>query len=574
MKLNRNILVFFICAIVLVVQPVHSQIFFEEQANALGINISGGSTVRLGGVSFFDYDNDGWDDLTFGTKDVDPVRFFKNNNGTFVEETFNININGHSKQVIWVDYDNDGDNDLFVARLDANNKLFQNDGNFNFTDVTASAGFSNAALISYGASFGDYDNDGFLDVFISNKDDDGIIPNQLYHNNGDGTFTDVSVAAGISTVGHLSFCSAFFDYDKDGYLDIYISNDRMNNPNIMYHNNGDGTFTDTSAATGTNIIANAMSTTIGDYNYDGWLDIYVTNTSEGNFLLKNNGDGTFTDMANYTGTLFHSIGWGAIFLDADNDMDLDMYVSGMINNPNIGVLTSAFYESVPGYIFQIPSNAGFANDNYRSFANAIGDVDNNGYPDFIVMNESPDNHTLWQNSGGTNNWLKVKLEGVISNKNGIGSWIEIMANGQVMYRYTLCGEGFLSQNSASEFFGLGTATTIDYIKVNWLSGVEDMYYNVNPNQTLTLVEGETLSTNEFSQANFHLTPNPTTGTIQVFNVTQPTKTVVYDVAGRLIDEMTLTSVNHTISLKAQAKGMYFVALEQGGRKVVKKVVLQ
>ena len=165
----------------------------------------------------------------------------------------------------------------------------------------------------------------------------------------------------------------------------------------------------------------------------------------------------------------------------------------MINNPNINLLTAAFYECQNDQTYQLSTTSGFDTDIYKSFANAIGDIDNDGYQDFVVANEAPDNHSLWKNQGGTNNWLKVKLNGVQSNRNGIGSWIEVSVNGELMYRYTICGEGFLGQNSAYELFGVGTATTIDYVKVNWLSGVEDVITNVTPNQVLEIQEGETLS---------------------------------------------------------------------------------
>ncbi|NRA93555.1 MAG: VCBS repeat-containing protein, partial [Psychroserpens sp.] len=374
---------------------------FSNDAIALGLVNNTASGNKLGGVSFYDYDQDGWDDITLACKGDQPVRFFKNNSGTLVEEFYGLNITGHSKQVIWVDYDNDGDNDLFVTRLDGINLLYQNDGSYNFTDVTTAAGFSGFNILStYGATFGDIDNDGFLDVFLSNKDVSGTIPNKLYHNNGDGTFTDISIISGISPDGHLTFCASFFDFDKDGFQDIYMSNDRFNNKNILYKNNGDNTFTDVSLVSGSDIAANAMSTTIDDFDYDGWLDIYITNTVEGNHLLKNNGDGTFTDIAIPAGLSFNSIGWGANFFDADNDMDLDLYVSSMINNPNINLLTAAFYECQNDQTYQLSTTSGFDTDIYKSFANAIGDIDNDGYQDFVVANEAPDNHSLWKNQGG------------------------------------------------------------------------------------------------------------------------------------------------------------------------------
>ena len=159
----------------------------------------------------------------------------------------------------------------------------------NFTDITVSSGITTETMKSWGGAWGDYNNDGYLDLFLSNRD---IVnrdyPNLLYKNNGDNTFTDVSNLVGISNVNHISFCASFFDFNNDGWQDIYIINDRYNTSNIMYKNNGNGTFTDVSAASGTNISIDAMSSAIGDYNNDGWLDIYVTNTTLGNYFLKNN----------------------------------------------------------------------------------------------------------------------------------------------------------------------------------------------------------------------------------------------------------------------------------------------
>lgn len=554
---------------------VQAQILFEEKAVELGINITGSFSTQLGGVSFYDYDNDGWDDLTFACKENFSVRFFKNNSGTFVEETFNITVPGHSKQVLWVDYDNDGDNDLFVARLDAANKLYNNDGNFNFTDVSGIAGIPNTILYTYGASFGDYDNDGDLDLFLSNKDDNKIIPNQLYKNNGDGTFTDVSLIAGISSVGHLSFCSAFFDYDNDGFLDIYISNDRFVNTNILYKNNGNGTFTDVSTSSGAGVAANAMSTTIDDYNYDGFLDIYVTNTTEGNHLLKNNGDGTFTDLATTTGTIFNSIGWGANFFDADNDTDLDLYVCSMINDTASGLMTSGFYQCDTGYSYTVPTTAGFTNDAFTSFSNAIGDINNDGYQDFVVANQAPENHTLWRNAGGTNNWLKVKLEGTSSNKAGIGARIKATVNGQAMYRYILCGEAFLGQNSATEIFGLGTEATIDMLEIFWPSGLVDTLTNVTANQVLNVVEGSTLSINEENADKFSVFPNPASDYIMISTtISTPYTVTVFDNLGKEVFVQKEQNGQAKLDISSLASGLFFLEIRTATTKTVQKVVIQ
>tara|TARA_R110000787_G_scaffold167495_5_gene280437 strand:- start:4874 stop:6577 length:1704 start_codon:yes stop_codon:yes gene_type:complete len=536
-----------------------AQVEFEDVSSLLGINITGPNNTKLGGVSFYDFDNDGWDDLTFACKGDFPVRFFKNIDGSYVEQDFSLNILGHSKQVIWVDYDNDGDNDLFVTKLDGANKLYQNNGSFSFTDVTISAGFTNDVLITYGVTFGDYNSDGYLDLFLSNKDDDKIIPNMLYKNNGNGTFTDVSASAGISSVGHLSFCAVFFDYNNDGHQDIYISNDRYAQNNILYKNNGNETFTDVSASSGAGIFANAMTTTIADYNSDGWFDIYVTNTSQGNFLLKNEGDGTFIDVATTTGTEFNSVGWGAVFLDVENDMDLDLYVSSMISDTSSGLLTSGFYICDENTEYTIPSNVGFDDDEYKSFGSAMGDFNNDGKPDFVVTNEAPDNHSLWRNKSVTsNNWIKIKLEGTVSNKNGIGNRIEIFSNGISQYRYTICGEGFLGQNSNYEFIGLSDATNIDYIKVTWnKTGIVETINNIQPNQSITIQEGNgVLSTYNEELTNFSIYPNPSENGIFKFTSGDAGAYFieVFDISGRMV--ISKTQIENTINLSSLSKGIY------------------
>lgn len=570
-ELFKRLILFSSCLFSL---SVCSQAFFQNNAIPLGLINNTATGNNLGGVSFFDYDNDGWDDVTIACKGSDPVRFFRNNGGQLVEEFYGITITGHSKQVIWVDYDNDNDNDLFVTRLDGNNLLYQNDGNLNFTNVTVAAGFSNfIVLYTYGATFGDIDNDGDLDLFLSNKDVSGTIPNKLYRNNGDGTFSDISFAAGISLTGHSTFCASFFDYDNDGFQDIYMSNDRFANTNILYKNNGNSTFTDVSAISGANIAANAMSTTIVDFNYDGWLDIYITNTIEGNHLLKNNGDGTFDDMAIASGLSFNSIGWGANFFDADNDTDLDLYISSMVDNPDSGLLMTAFYECQDNLTYTLSTTSGFDNDEFKSFSNAIGDIDNDGFQDFVVANQAPDNHSLWHNQNDTNNWLKVKLEGVQSNKNGIGSWIEVSANNKVMYRYSLCGEAFLGQNSATEIFGIGDATMVDYVKVSWLSGIEDVLTNISPNQTMFIQEGSTLSALEFDTNTITISPNPTNGVLKIKGLNQPTEIKIFDFLGRLVYLKQLSSKDYAIDLSQNSKGIYMLQFTSETSKLTKKIIL-
>ncbi|OUR95096.1 hypothetical protein A9Q87_00710 [Flavobacteriales bacterium 34_180_T64] len=552
---------------------VISQITFKDQASIFGIAESCGSTFLGNGVSFYDFDQDGWDDITLNSQDGDDLRFFKNINGNFVEQFLNIaSVNHQTKQVNWVDIDNDGDKDLFVTSDTDGNKLFENTGNLVFQDITSSSGMNTANTFSYGASWGDYNNDGYLDVFISNRS--LTIPNILYKNNGNNTFTNENSLAGISTAGHMSFCSAFLDINNDGWQDIYVSNDKNTYKNLLYKNNGDGTFTDISMSSGTDVGIDAMSVTVGDFNNDSWQDIYVTNGVLGNVFFRNNGNETFTDIAGPTGTIFNSVGWGATFLDADNDMDLDLYVSSEFDQSITNFLNAAFYINNNNGTFTL-NNTSFPNDNRRSFSNALGDINNDGFGDLIVSNNNFENIFLWENiTSNTNNWLKVNLNGVQSNSDGIGSVIEISINGDKQYRYTHCGEGYLAQNSGTEFFGLGSNSTVDYVKVKWLSGIEDTFYNVSSNQTLNVEEGSaTLEIVDYNKdEKISVFPNPVLSTLTVKTESIIEKIVVSNILGEEVLRISPKSLNSSVDLNHLTTGIYIVNIELENTSRVMKII--
>lgn len=566
----------YLSLLVLLISTTHtfSQINFSDSTTTSGVNATCGTTFLGMGVSFCDFNGDGWDDITFATEAGLEIQFYKNIGGSFVIENLTVpGTNHQTKQINWVDFDNDGDKDLFVTSDVEGNKLFENDGSLNFTDITTMAGLPTTNLYTYGASWGDYDKDGYLDVFISNRDPNKIIPNYLYKNNGDGTFQDVSVTAGLITIGTLSFCAAFFDYNNDGWQDIYVSKDKISETNVLYRNDGDGTFTEMGEASGTNVAIDAMSTTIGDYNSDGWFDIYVTNGPDGNVFFKNNGDGTFSDIAPASGTLFNSVGWGAVFLDAENDTDLDLYVSGALDGSG-PFASAAFYEQVGLDSFSEPS-AGFSGDTSASYSNAIGDIDNDGFADIVVNNSEDDPAFLWKNNTiSSNNWLKVKLQGTTSNRDGIGSTIEIGIGGNKQYRYTLSGEGYLSQNSETEFFGVGTATTIDYVKVTWLSGIQDIMTNINANQSITVVEGVGILSTEDATftADYNFYPNPTS---EILNISSNTNFKVIAIKNMLGQNVLTYNSKETnflkLDLSTLSSGLYFVELQNGVQRYRTKI---
>lgn len=478
----------------------HTQTF-ENVTLEQNIDVFNSLSTFGNGVSFADFNQDGWDDLSFATNVNDPV-FYVNNEGSYAEIDLGIeNTEGSDmKSLIWADYDNDGDQDLVITYDFGTMHLYNNDGNLNMTDVTESSGISIQDARYYGPCWGDYNNDGCLDLYVCKYHnpviDEGYeFENRLYKNNCDGTFTDVTIEAGVSDGVSASFQSIFFDYDNDGWQDIYIINDRIFLSNSLYHNNGDGTFTSTGEQSGTDDMLDAMSNTCGDFDNDGDLDIYITNTDawDGNVLYQNNGDLTFDNIASSAGVTVDEIGWGALWIDYNNNTLQDLYVSTM---ENIGTIEEQ------NYLYQNNGDATFTeimeqtnllgNDFAGTFAVAMGDINNDGYPDFVQNNLDPTECRLFENSGGPNNYLKVSVEGTASNKDGIGSWIEIWIDGQKYIRYTYCGENYLGQNSDREFFGLGTAEQVDSLNVIWLSGHEDTFYNIDANQTLHIIEGSSL----------------------------------------------------------------------------------
>jgi len=555
-----------------------SQIQFVNVAQTSGLNNTEfGFGTLGGGISFYDFNQDGLDDITMSTANTQNVRFFENNGNGFTEVMMNgISAPYENKSVIWVDYDNDKDLDFYVTNYLASNHLYQNDGNYNFTEVSQSAGLTESFLKSWGASWADYDQDGDLDLFILHRD----IANQteyniLYQNNGDGNFTDITSSAGLTLENHISFCAGFFDFNNDGWLDLYVANDKLTTSNLLYINNTDGTFSDVSSISQTDIIMDAMSTTIGDYNQDGFFDIYITNTFSGNVFLNNNGDGTFTDVAPLTNTTFNSVGWGAVFLDADLDTDLDIYVSGALDGSQ-GNSSAAFYEHLSPTQF-IELSSAMPNDNATSFSNAIGDYDNDGKPDVAVLNFSPNDLFLWHNTTPTtHNWAKIKLKGTISNSMAIGAVIELTPeNLPTQYELVMCSEGYIAQNSAYEFFGLGNAQNIENVTIKWPNGLVETYQNLQVNTAYTIEEGTgILSAQDFVLSQPKIFPNPAVSEVNISSNSPIKKLHIYSLQGKLLFQNSYNQTDINLNIQNLADGIYILELESEKGSFKQKIIIQ
>jgi len=472
-----------------VCESTAQQIVFTDVADSLSITHTYTGPFLGGGVSFYDFDGDGMEDLTLSTGSGELIHVYENGGLSFTNIASQMNCTDlfQSKTILWADYDNDGDKDLFVANYGGSDKLYRNEGGMNFVDVTAAVGILEGAWASMAACWADYNNDGFLDLYVTTYSDEltfGSIPNLLYKNQGTGSFTEVGRTAGVADSLSHPLAVTFLDYDDDGWQDIYIANDKYEG-NVLFHNNGDGSFSDVSDGSGADVQLDAMGIAVGDYDDDGDLDMYVSNSPLGNVLLRNNGDGTFSDVTIVSGVGVYRGCWGVNFFDFDNDMDLDLYVSASNGPP---AAYNVLFENNGG-IFTATSGNGLDAETSESYGNAIGDFNNDGYCDIAVLNATA--FTLWENSGGNNHWIKLKLEGTVSNRDALGALIEIYVGGSRLIRHTRCGISYLSQNTSIENIGVGSANVVDSVTVKWPSGVVDRVSGLAVNQTYYVLEGQT-----------------------------------------------------------------------------------
>jgi len=535
-------------------QPVANFVDIAKKAGLTMKNVFGGVDTKKyiiettgTGVAIFDYDNDGWPDIFFvnGTTLEDmkagksgPTNHLYHNNhdGTFTDVTEKAGLadaTGWGQGVCVGDYDNDGWQDLFVTYY-GKNRLYHNEHGV-FKLVSEQAGVAgNGKQWGAGCAFVDYDRDGKLDLFVANYVDFDVttapapgdrpscmwkgtpvmcgprgLPhhkNILYHNRGDGTFEDVTVKARIDqTNGHFGLGVSTLDYDNDGWPDIYVACDST--PSILYHNNHDGTFTDVAVIAGAAFNEDGreqggMGTTVGDFDGDGRLDIFKTNFSDDtSTLYHNNPDGTFSDVTTAAGLGLHTkyLGWGTMFFDFDNDSWPDlMLVNGHVY-PEVDKFHLGSDYQEPRILYRNNGDGTFsdvsaaAGSGITTVASsrglAIGDLWNTGQLSAVISNMNSTPSLLKNEQTYANHWIAFKTVGIKSNHDGIGARITLKAGKRVLVEEVRSGSSYYSQNDMRVHFGLGAATKLDSVEIRWPSGLTERFDNVKVDQFNTVTEG-------------------------------------------------------------------------------------
>ncbi len=482
-----------------------AQQVFADLTEAYGIAVLNGATMYGSGSSCFDVNEDGWDDLTICIAGG-ATRLYMNNQGTFELLTSFENSND-SKTCLWGDYDEDGDNDLFVFRRNAPSQLFVQTDSLVFVNQSSSLNFDySPSYNTFGAALGDYNRDSFLDVYVANYGTSmSGSKSILLTNNQTGTFS--SNSHGYS---RNHFQPAFIDLFRDLYQDIFVINDFATG-NELYTQGVGGGFIDQTPSGSFGLYGNpnldAMCNSWCDYDNDADFDVYITNTpTHGNYLYRNNGLGSFANVAAVVGAKLNKWSWSGLWLDMENDGWNDLVIDARHINPNFVDGFGNFVLRNNQGVFTQDYSTGITGLPYGFFTSSKGDFNNDGLYDLYLGPETDQQSRVFQNNTVTsNNYVKFRLKGRLSNHNGVGTHIDYYLNGEHRIHYTQLGENYLCQNSQNLIFGLGENTVIDSLKLSWISGVEDTYYNIPANTTHVFVEGETMPQMQASKA--FLCPN-------------------------------------------------------------------
>ena len=491
------------------------------------------------GLALFDYDNDGDVDIYFlngaplkgTTFDVPPKNALYRNEGdwkfTDVTEQSGLGDTGYGLGVAVADYDSDGDLDVYLNNYGPN-VLYQNNGDGTFTDVTKQAGVGNGFQVGAGACFLDMDKDGDLDLYVANylefsydmhvtKTIRGVpvyanpryyppVPDNLFRNNGDGTFTDVSRESGIARHAGWGMGMVCGDYDNDGDTDIFIANDVAEN--FLFMNNGSGKYEEMALFTGSayDVSGNSqgsMGVDCGDYDNDGLLDFYMTSyQGQLTALYKNLGNGVFQEVNLITGAGSGTrpyVTWGTSIVDFDNDGDRDIFVAAGHLQDNIELFDDTSSYLVRNILLMNTGDGKFANVSEESGDGmavklssrgaGFDDLDNDGDVDVVILNSRRQATILRNDSPSQGHWLQVILQAVKTNRNGVGAHVTVTAGDLTLIDEVHSGRGYQSHYGSRLYFGLGKHKQVDRIEVRWIGGGLDVFKDIAADQLIILTEG-------------------------------------------------------------------------------------
>ncbi|MCX7833160.1 MAG: FG-GAP-like repeat-containing protein [Ignavibacteria bacterium] len=555
----------------------YSQVTFTDISVTLGINDAGAGQ----GVVFLDVNNDGFLDI-FLVNNNTPSKLWINTNGISFTESSSIwgtNITYPTRGVSAADYNNDGYIDIIIGAWQNSIILYKNTGTA-FLNNTINAGMN---FLSYGGAMNwiDYNMDGKIDVLCANN---GMPPryNYLFRNDNLNNFTNVAFTAGL-TDSNSTLCLAASDYDNDGDLDVFCGNQTSigaTTTGILYKNNGNGTFTNVTSASGLMTNYYSWGAEWGDYNNDGYMDLFIANLTGMNQLFKNNGDGTFTDVAPQVGVAEQGQSYSCGWADYDNDGDLDLYVARGQNYED------KMYRNDGTTFTDVSISVGMG-DLRHSACCSWGDYNNDGFLDLYLVNNGTENRLYKNNAGNSNNWIILKLQGVSTNRSAIGSRVMIKTGNLKQIREVEGGSGGKGQNSLPLEFGLGSATIIDSLLIRWQSGTVQSFTNINVNQILNLIEGQSIfikNLNTGIPKEFQLEqnyPNPfNTTTVINYNIPNSGKVSlkIYDILGHEVTTVIDTyqsagSYKIILDVSKFTSGIYFYKLQTEKFTATKKMIL-
>jgi hypothetical protein len=557
--MKRRISTITILFCVVLILPAQSSYHYYDASAELGVAVTG----KNRGVAVADYDGDGWDDFYVSVW-AGPNLLFRNLKGEGFEERAvlaGLPVGGNSWASTWGDLNNDGFPELYVSRYEAPDLLFLNNGDGTFTDITLAARIGNLGK-PYSVNMVDYDRDGWLDIYVANFRSQ----NALFRNNGDLTFSNYIYPSGAVDDQTNAMGSLFFDSDLDGDQDLYLIHDGQTY--IYYENNGDGSFTDRSAESGLNYTGFGMGVASGDINRDGYPDIYVTNLYENNLFL-NNGDGTFTDIAADAGVADYGMGWGVSFLDYDNDGWQDIYIA---NDSWFSPYPNVLYRNMGDLTFEKVEVSGPVSGMQGSYGTAVFDVNRDGYSEIALANSgSGDYFQLFLNRSMDNRFIGLELQGKESNRMAVGTRLRGKdSSGNWHSAEVRAGSGFASQSSAHQLWGLGEATELDSLWVFWPSGKNDFHTNLVSGVRYLIVEGqparveETLSVGTKTLIDrdiLRFFPNPVSDQLNLSVSNPAIGTVewsIFDLWGKLFARKTMEGNATSLDVSTLPKGLYML----------------